>query len=288
MTDPFQQIRLEQIRIDGGTQPRAEIREDVVAEYAQAMQDGDEFPPILVVFDGVDYWLADGFHRYHARRKVGETILAKVKSGTRQDARDLANSGVFNGTHGLRETSADKARRVANVLADHPDWSDGAAADHCRVSRNFVATTRASCAPKQDAPRKVTVTRKGQTYEMEIKPKAKPAPQPEEQIDITMDANGDPIADPKIAEVFDAIGRIEAAQNQIQAVRKTVAELGKGSSLAAYLPLQKFDADLKNAWQALKFATPHMQCPLCKAAGCKACRQTGWMPKEVFDALPAR
>jgi predicted nucleic acid-binding protein len=58
-------IPLESIRIDGGTQIRLEIRTDVVQEYAELIA---KLPPITVFFDGSTYWLADGFHRYHAAR----------------------------------------------------------------------------------------------------------------------------------------------------------------------------------------------------------------------------
>lgn len=34
------------IRIDGGTQPRTEIDDALVSEYAEAMADGVEFPPV--------------------------------------------------------------------------------------------------------------------------------------------------------------------------------------------------------------------------------------------------
>ena len=63
-------LNLAVIRIDGGTQARAKIDDDVVQEYAAHMRDGDQFPPITVFHDGSDYWLGDGFHRYFAT-KIG-------------------------------------------------------------------------------------------------------------------------------------------------------------------------------------------------------------------------
>jgi hypothetical protein len=54
-------IPLDQIRIDGNTQFRDEINQDVVNDYKQAMLDGAEFPPIECTFDDTDYWLCDGF-----------------------------------------------------------------------------------------------------------------------------------------------------------------------------------------------------------------------------------
>src|SRR3982750_4393302 len=65
-------LELKKIRTDGGTQLRAKLSEKVIEEYAAAMREGHraEFPPLMVFFDGTDYWLADGHHRYHAAQRV--------------------------------------------------------------------------------------------------------------------------------------------------------------------------------------------------------------------------
>ncbi|MBX7219625.1 MAG: hypothetical protein K1Y36_06750, partial [Blastocatellia bacterium] len=55
-------LYIDQIRIDGGTQPRTEINLDVVADYAETLKQ-KVLPSVDVFFDGTDYWLADGFHR---------------------------------------------------------------------------------------------------------------------------------------------------------------------------------------------------------------------------------
>ena len=80
-------LKIDRIRLDGGTQPRSTIDMDVVADYAEAMERGDEFPPVSVIYDGNDYWLYDGFHRVRAAEKRGEfQIRAEVEQGTREDA----------------------------------------------------------------------------------------------------------------------------------------------------------------------------------------------------------
>ena len=58
-------IDINLIRIDGGTQSRVRVDTDVVAEYAEIIFAGTELPPLSVMFDGAEYWLCDGFHRYH-------------------------------------------------------------------------------------------------------------------------------------------------------------------------------------------------------------------------------
>lgn len=136
-------IAINNIRLDGGTQPRAAISNEVVADYAVHMADGDKFPPITVFYDGERYWCADGFHRIHASKRVGFTeIDADVKQGTVRNA--ILYSVAANRTHGLRRTNADKKRGVLALLNDSEwtKWSDRKIADACGVSQPFVSELR--------------------------------------------------------------------------------------------------------------------------------------------------
>ena len=45
MTEPIE-VKIAQIRVDGGTQPRAQLNYATVTEYAEAIEDGASFPPI--------------------------------------------------------------------------------------------------------------------------------------------------------------------------------------------------------------------------------------------------
>lgn len=138
-------INLAAIRLDGETQSRAEINNEAVAEYVDAIKDGAEFPPIVVFFDGATYWLGDGFHRVHAFRTAGRaSINADVRDGTQADAQ-LFSYGV-NTAHGMRRTNADKRKAVTGAL-QHPvsiQWSNNQIAKHCGVSLDLVNRTRAS------------------------------------------------------------------------------------------------------------------------------------------------
>jgi protein gp37 len=134
-----QEVPLDALRTDGGTQPRGEIDLFAVADYAADMGAGVEFPPAHAVHDGTDYWLWDGLHRYHAARKAGrESLRVSVTAGTVEDARWLALGA--NKTHGLRRKNEDKRRAVEAALA-HPKakgLSDPQIAQHCGVSHNMV------------------------------------------------------------------------------------------------------------------------------------------------------
>jgi hypothetical protein len=167
-------ISLEKIIINAGTQSRAKIDENVVAEYADSMKDGASFPPAVVFHDGAEYFLADGFHRYFAAKKCGSPGLAcDVREGTLRDA--ILFSFSANGTHGLRRTAADKRKAVMAMLEDieWQDWSDREIARQCCVSHPFVAAIRkeigADKSEKKMNVRGKTTTRIQQPVEKEEK-----------------------------------------------------------------------------------------------------------------------
>lgn len=136
------------LRIDGGTQSRQEINQEVVADYAEQILAGAEFPAVTAFYDGVDYYLADGFHRYFAHKKAGKaSISAEVINGTLRDA--VLHSVGVNAIHGLRRTNADKRKAVMTLLDDleWQDWSNNEIAKQCRVSGPFVASLRIGDTP---------------------------------------------------------------------------------------------------------------------------------------------
>ena len=144
-------IKLNKIRIDGGTQIRVRLSEEAVQEYADAMKEGVKLPPVIVFFDGSEHWLADGFHRFHAHKKISaDAIQVEQRPGTRREA--VAYSLGANRTHGLRRTNEDKRNAVETALADEEwaQWSDRKIANLCGVTHPFVASVR--------APKVVTVT----------------------------------------------------------------------------------------------------------------------------------
>lgn len=162
-------VPLPEVRIDGGTQPRAEINDSVVAEYADAIRNGVTFPPVTLFFDGVVYWLADGFHRYHAHVHVGaDSIDADVRQGDKRSA--VLFSVGANANHGLRRTNEDKRNAVATLLRDNEwaAWSDREIARACAVGAPLVADVRRSiCNPITDRAAARTVQRGGSVYQME-------------------------------------------------------------------------------------------------------------------------
>jgi ParB-like chromosome segregation protein Spo0J len=202
----MKKINILNIRIDGGTQPRQEINYDVVKDYAELMRDGVTFPPVTVYFDGAEYWLADGFHRYHATKaNATATIEAEVVTGSVDDAEEY--SFTANGGRGNDLTKEDKKAIIRRMLLKerYAGWSQERIAKHVHVSAMFVSRVKASMEIK-DEPKTKKFIKDGVEKEMNVsnigkQAKEQPAKKPEVE---PYDENED-----KIRELSDVITQLD-------------------------------------------------------------------------------
>jgi hypothetical protein len=150
-------LAIDLIRTDGGTQIRAcSTFQTKVNEYALAMGEGSQFPPIDVFFDGADYWLADGFHRLDALAEVAQAfkrrrcaVECEVIEGSQRDA--ILYACGANDAHGIQRTPEDKRAAIKTVLENplvstNPEtglpWVNAEIARICNVSPHTVAKVR--------------------------------------------------------------------------------------------------------------------------------------------------
>ena len=141
-------IRVSDILFDDEHHPRAEVDQQLVAEYAEALREGATFPPIDVFRQGKKYLLADGRHRVEAARQLArKTIKAKIRLGDKREAILFAVGA--NTEHGQRRSNADKRKAVRIILTDKIwwEWSDNAIAQRCCVSDGLVKEMRAEVRP---------------------------------------------------------------------------------------------------------------------------------------------
>lgn len=137
------ELKIDLIRIDGGTQARAKIDQNTVDDYAALYEEKADLPPVVVFFDGTDHWLADGFHRLHGASKAGRKKLAvDSRRGTLDEA--ILYACGANSSHGLKRTNADKRKAVGMLLAK-PEWagkSNKWISETAIVSDDLVAALR--------------------------------------------------------------------------------------------------------------------------------------------------
>lgn len=262
--DNMMNIKL--IRIDGGTQSRAEINQVTVTEYAEAIESGSVFPPVRVFFDGVSYWLGDGFHRYFAHLKAGkEGIAADVTNGTQRDA--ILHSLSANALHGLRRTNADKRKAVTILLQDFEwqEWFNSEIARHCHVSLPLVAQIKKELGMEgSDEPKKYR-TADGKVHEKRTPKRADKKEEPllkEEAPEQPKNDEHDEhqeMVDALIAEnekLTDrlAIGALEGTPEEKELAKNTIEELREDLRLAKIelVALQKSRDQFQNENAQLK------------------------------------
>ena len=118
-------LELHRIVFDKELQVRVEINEDTAHDYYEAMateEDVDKFPPPTVYFDGCNYWLADGHHRYLAAHRRGfQKMTVRVIDGTHDEA--ILAAVKLNMNHGLR-FNRDDWERIVELIAGKEQWKD--------------------------------------------------------------------------------------------------------------------------------------------------------------------
>ena len=234
------ELELKLIRLDGGTQVRAAIKEEAVMRYATDLEGGAVFPAMRVFFDGTDYWMSDGFHRYHAALRIGmATFPCEVETGTPRDALFVGSSA--NNLHGQPMDNADK-RKVTMIFVEDFEWGEWSNAEIARkvgVSAPFVAKMRGESAPavrKYITPKgNVAEKRKPEKKDKPAKPaKAAPlvdAPKPadppavdhrQEMVDELI-AQNETLTDRLAVKVMDATAEEKkAAQDLIKQLREEI------------------------------------------------------------------
>jgi hypothetical protein len=104
-------LRITKLRLD--FQPAKNLIDEWVADYVTKLRRREKVEPVIVYFDGVDYYLFDGFHRVEAAKRIGRTtILAEVRSGTLADMEAEWRRGLEEIKKDLRrEPGSQKAER---------------------------------------------------------------------------------------------------------------------------------------------------------------------------------
>lgn len=298
-------IKLDVVRIDGGTQMRVSIDTAHVDDLAEAIERGDDVPPPRIFDDGAAIWLSRGFHRYHAYRKLGRVdFTAEVVKGTVRDA--ILDAAGDNAEHtALKRSNADKRKAVSALLADK-EWagrSDRWIAEKAKVSAHIVSEMRIQvriCAPDRKDSGGVQVQecapdragKDGKKYP------AKPKPaEPDEDIDLDFtspskstkpepvtDAEGQKIVGEKLLSIFRRVGEIDELLRSVSSIKSTVIKaIEAGDTLFYPINKAEFQAECGNLFRALKFAKPHAVCPYCRGKGCKVCKNNGWVGKVVYE-----
>jgi hypothetical protein len=310
------------LRFGGETQARAATCAETVKEYADALQSGAKFPPVIVFHDALNlYYVGDGTHRVMATLETGGlTIECEVRQGGLIEAKKYACSA--NKSHGLKRTNADKRKAVVMyweiVKHESPRPSNVDIADWCGVSEHLVRDVVK--ADSTSTKSKSTVGKDGRTYNTSnigkntkrtpaapaAPPKPDPKPEPpktEDAIDSEPEADAEPEATPEPEQELDAAGvpipehvqpafqfasQIIATCREIDAVVKKI-EGFKTQFGGRLIRHDSAISQLKDARGNLFGNRCTHVCPYCfgTAAVCNACKGEGWTASHVWKSSPA-
>lgn len=315
-------VMIEHIEYDSENQARERLDNDTVAEYAEAMERKEKLPPIVCYHDGSTYWLADGFHRYHAARKRGEKVIeAQVIKGSRDDARWHAAGA--NTQHGLKRSPEDKRKAVRLALALRPTMSDNKIAAHCGVSPHTVASVR-SGSSMQNAKMGTSrvATRNGVEYPINTanigrrpdpreeatespaepsdpwhdseegdEPAAAPArrtgaPAKSQADDAPRDQRGRVIPADIREDFADCTEEVRGWLRDLDAIAKPLLDetAPRRYPQAAW---SEIAAAMNRIRSAVRYeALPYAVCPYCSGMGCKVCKDRGWIPRSTWQSVP--
>ena len=209
----MKKLNLLNIRTDGGTQPRLELDQNLVKEYAEVMREGVVFPPVEVFHDGSEYWLVDGFHRYFGYKANGLTsIEAIVHTGTLREAQFYAWKA--NNKHGNRLKAEDIRAIIRIMFADeeYSKWSNNHIAKELNVSSMTVGRVRIAMQEEAKKPAQTTVTyvdKHGNTTTMNTDKKKKATTQrPTTKPDVTT-------ANPEVTELEQKVKELATTVNTL-------------------------------------------------------------------------
>ena len=285
----IQEVPPSKIKIDIGVQIRVKLDYRVIERYAAEMVAGDKFPPIVLFFDGKEYWLADGFHRIEALKSKYLKVFADVRNGTREDAIRYAITANF--AHGLPLTNADKRRAIRLALTAWPGDSDMKIAARLRVSDKTVKKMRTKTESGSEIPNlnptgaiknaghTKRTGRDGKSYPATKKAKSQPEPEdpdamppsideeePPPSTDVPVDKVGTPIPTPEMVLVFERAVELDRMLRQVNAISKAVTEANGDPLFCKFLP-SAFQLECQHVSGAIAAAKPHAVCPFCGGDG---------------------
>ena len=309
--------------ITDGMQMRAEMRQEIVEEYAALYEEGAKFPPVRVMRDRQGRnWLVDGFHRVAAAIRLGKVrIRAEVEYGEQTDA--LWSACAANSSHGLRLSNEDKRRAVEAALELHPEKSAEDIARHVGVSRRFVFKVKAGNPPAMPPETPPSLVNKLQPEPPETPPqvvtcspvatpsrpsteppslvnKLQPEPLPQVKTGVDgivrrvpqrvpekqVDANGREIP-PEALDSWNRRGEITSSLKTIgyvyNAARKAQADQ---DALWQGVNINALMIHLDAARAQLAALVPYAVCPYCQGIGCKFCAGTGMVSKWRWKQVP--
>ena len=306
-------VFLADIDLENSPTVRAEVRPDVVEDYAELYgKRGTMPPPHVFQSKGDKFWLlADGRHRVEGARVAGRKALeCETHTGGYQDALKFAVGA--NIAHGLRRSNADKRRSVVEFLKEFPTISNVQCSTMCVVGETLVREVRTAMegdgqttkqelridahgvTRKNPTPKKKNVGATA-TSDDSSSLKARMTMEPQQVTkapSVVVDATGYPVPEgcmvwwnrsQEVQDILTLLTRIKSfLEDKKEAGDKMYWEIGNGTI-----------ADLEKVRYSISAAKPYAVCTSCQGhpelqpnGNCRHCGGRGVFSKFRWDTVP--
>lgn len=280
-------LQIAALALESKTQQRKSTSDDAVKEYVDAIKNGVTLPPIDVFFDGVMYYIGDGWHRVLAYKEAGHAnVFATVHEGGLRQA--IFHACGANKEHGLRRTNADKKQAVMTLLNDS-EWvtlSNAMIAMHTGVSDKTVQ----SCRESFNLGNSEVARRKGRDGKRRPakapRPKktesAKEVSAPAEAEIVEDDADFNPAALPDSKIDIEALAAdYKSHVNSLTKIKTSLTAMANDPKYGVFLSdkITRITTEIDGLRSTIKQAMPWEVCESCKGDGCKKCSNAGFFTK---------
>lgn len=146
-------VVLAEVVLDPDIYPRGSVREATVERYADALDAGSEFPPIIL--ESETNRILDGFHRFHAHERAGRSEIRAEWHTVPDDATAKLYAASLSATHGDRIAAADRRSLAREMLTANPAFDQSVLARYLGCSQPTVSGYVADITEHHRAVRRV-------------------------------------------------------------------------------------------------------------------------------------
>lgn len=148
-------VALTEVVFDQAIYPRAELSQATVNRYAESLNAGDEFPPIVLEPD--TNRLLDGMHRWQAHKQALKDQIRVVWQEIPEGVPAKLYAASLSAKHGDR-LSGDELKTIAREIAEaNPEYDQKTIAKYCGMTQSTVSKWVSDITERQRNVRKVRV-----------------------------------------------------------------------------------------------------------------------------------
>jgi ParB-like chromosome segregation protein Spo0J len=260
MNEDHLQAPIDRIAVDSTLQPRVG---GIDPEHVRMLEAApDSWPPLVVIQQGRQYLLVDGFHRFGAAQNLGLDSVPIQVVDSPEDGDLHALAFALNAAHGRPLSLADRRAFAERLLRQHPVWADREIGRRCGVSSNTVGSLRERLeAAAQIEQPESRVGAGGYTYTVGTNPRQR---QLGELPDVGLSE-----------QVGDAVGRLFTSQERRQ--QRRIAHYLQRLAVALD------DQEDLDGWDRAEDAAEACQLVLDEKQAQELGEQLGWASRNVLD-----